>query len=63
MSPIYCTGGSVLCLLLAVMNTVTDEHGIKNEASLYLTGNGNFHEKIVSCTTETIFQYIVIILP
>ena len=24
---------------------------------------GKFHEKIVSSTTETIFQYIVIILP
>ena len=26
--------------LLAVMNTVTDEHSIKNESSLYLTGSG-----------------------
>ena len=31
---------------------------------LDLTGNGEyFHEKIVSSSTVTIFQYIVIILP
>ena len=30
---------------------------------LDLMAMGKFHEKIVSSTTETIFQYIVIMLP